>query len=233
MANERILIFEAPWPDDISQTQATREIYSSAQTLLSVSSQPVRIIQRPLLTTYLDDLKLFVNLACNRYGLNIVIFSTHGSYCRVKTGTKRKHRRQLMAFDGEINLSSTIRALEGELSRTLFILDACQTGTEVQSFRKATGALGAIGFSKKVDWIDSSIFVLALMLHFQEKEVFDRERKRTDLEVACSRAKDAVESMVEGTYESLAESLGVEYSFCPSMPVNARSRSARFHLVRV
>ncbi len=211
MANEKILILEAPWHDDIEKTQATREIYASAETLLHVDPQPVRMIQRPLVSvTYLDDIRNFVSLKCNQKGLNIIIFSAHGSHTLSR---RNKHRRKLTAFDGEVNISIDIRHLTGTLERSVIVLDACEVGKGVKSFRTTAGSLGAIGFKNNVDWIDSSVFILALLLNFQKSKVFHLTHARSSTQAIESRAKKTINEMLEGTYKSFKGPLGIEYSF--------------------
>ena len=51
MATEKVLTLEAPWSDGIEDTQATQDIYASAETLLRIGSEPVRIIHRPLISS--------------------------------------------------------------------------------------------------------------------------------------------------------------------------------------
>jgi len=214
MANEKILILEAPWSFTIADTSATREIYSSAETLLSIHPEPVRIIQRPLVsTTYLDDIKQFVSLECNKRGPNIVVLSSHGCHTLVLRGNAKKHRRELRGFDDSINISVEIRRLTDSLKRTIFILDACEVGENISSFREAAGAAGAVGFSETVDWIDSSVFVLALLLKFQSSGVFHMKRARTSTGVTTPKAEKVVQEMKLGPYKSLMKSLSVQYSF--------------------
>ena len=96
MANEKVLILEAPWSDDIEDTQATRDIYASAETLLRIGTNPVRIISRPLIsTTYAQDIEQFVDLDCNRRGPNVVVLSAHGKVVKRNLGS-----------DGESNANS-------------------------------------------------------------------------------------------------------------------------------
>jgi hypothetical protein len=211
MPYNKILILEAPWSDNIEDTRATGEIYSSAETLLSIHSKPVRIIQRPLVsTTYLKDIGAFVDLECNQRGPNVVILSGHGAHSLVRGS---KHRREMFALDDKIKISQKIRILRDKLVRTIFILDACEIGTDIESFREAAGALGAIGFASEVNWIDSSIFILALLLRFQEEEVYNPCRARRATETAKHKAERVVDEMIKGTYKSLAKSLRVNYSF--------------------
>jgi DNA helicase HerA-like ATPase len=209
MAYEKLLILESAWSDDIADSRETREIYASLETLLSLQDDPMRIIQRPLISSrYIDDINQFVSLESNRKGPNVVVLSAHGSYdSNFDNKGKLKHTRQLTAWDGDVNISRDIRKIEGNLSRTIFVLDACEIGTEIKSFRAASGALGIIGFSESVDWIDSSVFVLALLLRLQKSGVFQMERARPE------RPKNILDEMRNGHYKSLMDSLKVEYAF--------------------
>lgn len=208
MANEKILIFESAWSERIEDTRSTHEIYSSAETLLGLGPSPVRIIQRPLVSsTYLEDIEKFITLECNKKGLNIIIFSTHGYHTKTKTG---KHRRELESFDQEIiDISAEIRNVKGKLSRTIIVLDSCEVGKSMKSFRAAAQSMGAIGFTEDVGWVDSSVFILALLLNFQEAGVFDKKQRKASL----SRAKRVIDDMLASTYSSLRVSLGIDSSF--------------------
>ena len=211
MANEKILILDAPWSNDIEDTQATRDIYSSAGTLLRLGLKPIRIIQRPLVSaTYMDDIEKFVDLDCNQKGPNLIIFSAHGSLTRLTMNTIR---RELTAFDGDINISVHIRRLRKKLERTIFILDSCKVGTNVKSFCKAANSLGAIGFAEDVDWVDSSVFILALLLHFQKKGIFHLKRARSRTRKTEPKTEETIREMLEGTYKSFKKPLGIEYFF--------------------
>lgn len=210
MPNEKILIFEAAWFDMIQDTKSTREIYSSAETLLGLSPSPIRIIQRPLVSsTYLEDIEKFTGLECNKRGLNVIIFSAHGSHTKTRRG---RHLRKLKAFDKEIIISGEIGKVSRKLGRTIIVLDSCKVGKSVKSFRAAAGSMGAIGFTKDVDWVDSSVFILALLLNFQEAGVFDLKTKKA----ALSKAKKTTECMLVGTYKSFRSSLGIVRSFVPT-----------------
>ena len=211
MASEKILILEAPWSHNIEETQATRDIYTSAETLLRVGPQPIRIIQRPLVsTTYLDDIKQFVELECNQAGLNIVIFSAHGSHTLLEENI---HRRELDAFDGSINISKEIRRIKEKLRRTIIVLDSCEVGQKVASFRRASGSLAAIGFTKGADWIDSSVFILALLLRFQEDEIFYSEDVLESTAELASGPRETLKEMLKGPYKLFKRHLGIESSF--------------------
>lgn len=204
MANEKILILESPWSDEIDDTQSTREIYTSAETLLRIGPRPIRIIQRPLVSSlYLDDIRNFVRLECNKNSPNVIIFSAHGSK---NLTSKDKIRRVLTAFDGEINISKDIRTLSEVLDRSIIILDSCGVGDNIKSFRSAAGALAVIGFKEEVDWIDSSVFVLALLLYFDHYDILNRNSKWK------KSLRNVIEEMLSGAYKSFLEPLGIEYS---------------------
>lgn len=169
--NEKVLILEANWAEEddnyISDSRSTSKIYSSLETLLSLHNEPIQIIQRPLLKCrFNDDIEQFVNLEANKKGVNVVVLSAHGNKKTRTKGKKTIHSRKISAIDGEINLSKKIRNLSTKLDRTIFVLDSCEIGGSLVSFRKASGALGVIGFSEEVDWIDSAVFILALLLKY-------------------------------------------------------------------
>ena len=211
MANDKILILEAPWSNAIEDTQATRDIYSSAETLCRLGPEPIRIIQRPLVsTTYLIDIRKFVSLECNRRGPNFIIFSAHGSHMLSK---RNKNRRKLRAFDQVINLSKDIQDLKRQLKHTVIILDSCEIGTNIKSFRKVSGARGVIGFANDVDWVDSSVFILALILNFHEAGVFHLQKDRSSTRITTPKTEKVVEKMLNGTYRSFGKSLAVKYCF--------------------
>ena len=130
MANEKVLILEAPWSDDIEDTQATRDIYASAETLLRIGANPVRIISRPLIsTTHVQDIEKFVDLDCNKRGPNVIALSAHGrALNRRARGQRLRIKRQLEAFDGKINISKGIRPLQEKLTRSIFVLDSRSVG---------------------------------------------------------------------------------------------------------
>jgi len=209
VAHEKILILESTWASEsdnyISDSRSTARIYLSFESLLSLHDIPVFAVHRPLLAgRYIEDIRQFVSLPANARQMNIVILSAHGSFTRVQKGDRKVNRRRLHAIDGEIKLSRDIHDLKGELKRTVFILDACDVGARVEEFRSAAGALGVIGFSQSVDWADSAVFVLALLLHIQSRGVFQESESATDA------IKNLVDELRQGTYRSLADSLGLE-----------------------
>lgn len=213
MAYEKILILESSWATNdgnyIKDSRSTSEIYSSFQSILSVQEIPVFAITRPLLAMrFRDDIFQFVSLPSNERGPNFVILSAHGYHT---FSDKRKHRRVLGAIDGEINISFEIIHLvknhENPLKRTIFILDSCTVGEGIRAFLRASGALGVIGFSEAAEWIDSSVFILALLLKFQQEGVFQMKR------VSPTRPNQVLQQMKQGVYQSLVNSLGVEDAF--------------------
>lgn len=212
MAFEKILILESSWAEQeehyISDSRSTSRIYGGFEAVLSVHDKPVFTVVRPLLKSrYLSDIEQFITLQANRKGPNIIILSAHGRHELVKKRDKRKHRRILEAIDGKINLSKGIRKLSSQLNRTIFLLDACWVGTNVESFRKASGALGVIGYSEEVDWVDSSAFILALLMNYQKGGIFQMQR------VSPVKPQKVLGRMRNGAYKSLMEELGVEYNF--------------------
>ena len=214
MAFEKLLILESSWSQDITDSRTTKEVYTSLQTLLSLQDEPIRIIQRPLISkTYISDIEKFVELDANQKGPNIIILSAHGSYNDVGKKGKVVHRRELQAFDKKINLSRDIRKISEKIQRTIFILDACEIGEGIASFLKASKALGVIGFTESVDWIDSSVFILALLLKFQQNGVFHLQRARKSTDFITPLPEKVLMEMKDGKYKLLAKSLGLKYKF--------------------
>ena len=212
MGYEKLLILESTWAteadDYIRDSRSTARIYLSFESLLSLHDEPVLAIHRPLLAArYLSDIGQFLGLPSNRRGPNVIILSAHGSFREERKGRRVVNRRRLHAIDGVLKLSKDIHSLRGRLGRTVFVLDACDIGTRVAAFRAAAGALGAIGFSKAVDWIDSATFILAVLLRFQDEGVFQMRRS------SAKKPASVLAAMAEGPYRSLAKELGLEVSF--------------------
>ena len=214
MAFEKLLILESMWSDDITDSRTTKEVYTSLQTLLSLHDDPIRIIQRPLISKiYIDDMVKFVSLDANQKGPNVIILSAHGAYSYIDRKGSKKNRRELEAFDKTINISIDIREISEQLQRTIFILDACEVGENIQSFLKASNALGVVGFKNNVNWIDSSVFILALLLKFQEGGVFHLKRACTRTKNQIPMPEKIINEMKNELYSPLMKSLGVAYKF--------------------
>ena len=221
MANEKVLILEAPWSGHIEDTQATRDIYVSAEMLLRSGAKPARVIHRPLISaTYKDDIGQFVELDCNQRGPNVIVLSAHGEVVRTtvvkkqtSVGRRVFRQRRLTAFDAEINLSRDIRSLHDKLSRSIVVLDACELGVTLNDFREISGALAAVGFANEVDWVDSSMFVLAMLFKLHQGGVLSLKRATQSTEARRSRVENVIRAMIDGPYASMAKSLGVRTAF--------------------
>ena len=205
--NEKLLILESNWADAeanyLLDSRSVSQIYGSIEKLLSVGDHPLSIIQRPLLKCrFAKDLEQFVSLESNKRGINVVILCGHGWINRGHSIS-----RQLTAIDGEINLSVEIRKLKEKLGRTIIVLDSCSVGEKVKSFRAASGALGVIGFARDVNWVDSAVFILAVLCHFHQEGVFFMQKK------SAVRPKRVMERLHASHYGSFFEELGVEYAF--------------------
>jgi hypothetical protein len=212
VAYEKLLILESTWAaedaDYIRDSRSAARIYLSFGSLLSLHDEPVFAIHRPLLAgRYLSDIEQFVGLPSNKTGPNLIILSAHGSFQHRRKGHRLVNRRRLHAIDGEVKLSKDIHSLRGKLQRTIFVLDSCDIGARVASFQKAAGALGAIGFSKAIDWVDSAVFILAILLRFQEEGVFQMRGSR------AKKPATVLANMAKGPYRSLAKELGLEFAF--------------------
>ena len=212
MAFEKILILESSWAESddryVADSRSTSKIYSGIESLLSIHDKPVFSINRPLLKDYyISHIEQFIKLPSNKKGINVIVLSAHGSHELIEKGDRSVHRRILKAIDGDINISKDIRKLSKKLNKSIFILDACNVGVNSESFREASCALGVIGFSEATDWIDSSVFILALLLKFQAKGIYNRSNISRDL------PDRILKTMESGSYRSLFEKLGVNYSF--------------------
>ncbi len=217
MAFEKILILESRWGDDIADTRSTTVIYRSLEALLSLHEKPVRIISLPLIKSYQDDISGFVSLESNRRGPNVIIISAHGRYRsrRKKHGTAGS--RLVEGFDSPLNLSADFwkhyRLNPERLKRSIFILDSCEIGKSIKVFLKISGAYGVIGFDREVDWIDSTVFIFALLSKYQERGVFQLERTRLNNGWQTPLPERILEEMEDGAYSTIMDELGVRYEF--------------------
>jgi len=108
-------------------------------------------VVRPLLNCrFPRDIEEFVGLPCNKKGVNVVILAGHGRHEWIDSKERRIHRRTIKAIDAEIRIGQNIRSISDKLKRTIFILDSCEIGKGADSFRKAAGALGVLGFATPV-----------------------------------------------------------------------------------
>lgn len=137
------------------------------------------------------------------------------SISRFQIRNRRFISRKIKAFDGKINLSTNIRSIQAHLKRSIIILDSCLVGGNAKSFYRASKAAGVVGFSEKVDWIDSTVFILALLLRYRNDKVMELERINRTTAKRVSRPQKVLEEMTNGPYKSLAKSLGVESYFGP------------------
>lgn len=218
MSYEKLLILESKWSDEITDTRSSTEIYTSIESLLSLQEDPARIINRPLLSSlYLEDINQFVSLKANETGPNIIVLAAHGNHTTIKRGGKTVNRRVLDGYDAEIHLSTDmqkyVKKYGDNLKRSIFILDSCQIGTNVSGFLNVSKAYGVVGFSKNVDWIDSAVFTLALLLKFQQKGVFQLKRARKSNGNQVPMPEKIIQGMKSGFYSPLMDALGVEYKF--------------------
>jgi len=207
----RILILESNWSEDedyLTDARNASTLYSAIQMMTSGTGYPIVPITRPLLAErFTEDLRSFASLSSA--GPNLVVLSGHGRLDKLRRKGGVRNRRVLLGYDGEINISTEVRELarEGALGRTIFLLDSCEVGESPEGFRKAAQALGVIGFdSDGVDWVDSAVFIVALLLKFAEHGVFHMGR-------VGKRHRHVYEELVGGPYSGLAESLGASASF--------------------
>lgn len=213
MAHEKILILESTWAEEadeyLTDTSSSSRVYRALEVMTSTQDHPITTVVRPLLRARFErDLRGFAQLPANSGGNNVVVLCGHGRLDEVKGGKRKKkvkRRRVLEAYDGDLDLDKGMKALaeDGVLERSIIILDSCDVGDSPKKFRRKCGALGVIAFQETVDWTDSSVFVLGLLLHFMEDGVFHLKRR------SSARPRRALESMMDGAYGSMAKALGV------------------------
>ena len=143
------------------------------------------------------------------------MLSAHGKFDIRKRGSKPKLviQRRLTAFDGEVDVGRGVRPLKEKLARSVIVLDACKLGLTLSNVRVLSGALGVVGFAEEVDWVDSSMFVLAMLFKLHQEDVFNLKRARRSTDVKRSRAETVISDMIEGPYASMKDSLGVRTAF--------------------
>ncbi len=73
--------------------------------------------------------------------------------------------------------------------------------------------LAVLGFADEVDWIDSSMFVLAVLFKLHQQKVLHLKRARASTDVTLSRAERVLTDMIDGPYASMAKALGVRTAF--------------------
>ena len=99
------------------------------------------------------------------------------------------------------------------LVNSIFVLDSCAVGFEIHKFRKPHDIFGCIGFDDDADWIDSTIFILALLAKMASRNLFVRSPGYSHVEL--------LEEMQQGAYAELMKMLGVSFDFSKSQPLPA------------
>ncbi len=199
------LILEGSWaeePDYLTDSRSTATLYTALEDLLSLGGTHIRLIHRPLLKhRFVQDIRDFVRLTEKQSGGTVIILSGHGARIRTKKG---RRRRVLQALDGKLNLSVEIKQVNDVLRKTVLILDSCEVGESLHLFQGAANALAVIGFTQSVDWVDSTVFILAFLNKLDDAGYFSA-RKRV-----APAAKKAIGEMWKKPYAALGEHLGAE-----------------------
>lgn len=203
-----VLILEGNWGEDyatyLTDSRSTSRLYTALEDLLSLK-QPLKFIQRPLLNSrFVQDIQNFITLTENQEGGTVIILSAHGE--RIETDDGRTRKRVLNALDGSLNLSLQIKGVR-DLGRTILILDSCEVGEGLKSFQKIAKALAVVGFGKSVNWIDSTLFVLALLDKLNQNGYFSNKAEIDKV------AKKAIEKMWKNPYLELTKTLEAEKEF--------------------
>lgn len=202
----RVLILEGNWGEDettyLTDSRSTSRLYTALEDLLSLGSKPVQFIQRPLLASrFAQDIRSFVSLTKFQRGGTVIILSAHGSRRKTRTGKKR---RILQALDGKLNLSRQIKDVGDVLGKTILVLDSCEIGEKLELFQRVAKALAIIGFTQDVGWVESAVFILALLDKLDDYKYFSNAAGIRDA------ATGAINAMWRAPYKSLAEHLGAE-----------------------
>jgi hypothetical protein len=206
-----VLILEGNWGQDdrtyLTDSRSTSRLYAALEDLMFLRARergkrPVRFIQRPLLACrFADDIKDFVSLNKDQGRGTVIILSAHGSRRRTVTGKKR---RMLQALDGRLNLSVQIKDVGDVLDKTILVLDSCEIGEKLELFQKVARALAVIGFRHDVDWVESALFILALLDKLDKYRYFSDEAKIRHAAIT------AINAMWRIPYRSLADHLEAE-----------------------
>ncbi len=223
MANEKLLLLESQWRatprSPPSEFRSAARLYASLDRLLPVSAEPARCRQAALRRTdWREQIKIFTGSEWNRRGPNLVVLSSHGWS---PSAGSPLDGYWLAADDGLIDLDRELAELKGALKRSLVLLDACHLGDDPERLRASADALGVIGFQGRVNWLASSVFMLALLRRFLQAGVF--QARRADMR----RPRAVLRAMLDGEYARLAEQLGVQYSFRSSSTARANCPPTR------
>jgi hypothetical protein len=204
----QVLILEGNWGEDeaayLTDSRSTSRLYAALEDLLSLGSKPVKFIQRPLLNRrFTKDIRNFISLTKNQSKGTVIILSAHGSRRKTEEGKKR---RVLRAFDGKLNLSLKIKEVGDTLGNTILVLDSCEIGQKLELFQRVAKALAVIGFRQDVGWVESAVFILALLDKLDDYNYFYFSNE-TEIRHAATAA---INAMWDVPYKSLAEHLGAE-----------------------
>ncbi len=226
----KILMFEAPWENNIIWNPSAYEIYRSIGAL-PFSEQ---IISRPLISTSqcMEDIDNFLSLDENKSGANIIIFAGHGSDVNIQRDDDEEiENKKIIQGFGEVieltNLEQFALKTRGNLARSILILDSCFLGRDIESFRDTIGAFGVIGYTKEIEWVDSGIFTFVMLCKFNTEmdDNFKNIFEKNTTGGATTFPKLILDNMYygdsddedepHGVYASLMCELGVDYSFKP------------------
>lgn len=204
LKNEKILILEAEWCTEERKppfkTRSAAKLYAAFGNTPASDRCAPRCASKPLrAATYRHEIQQFLALPTNQRGVNIIILSSHGHY--------QPFSRWLGTLDGHIELSLELPSLATLLKRSLLILDSCHIGQTLEELHTASKALGIVGFSGKVDWLASSIFIIALLRRLQQAGVFQLQRR------SVTRVRNTLLAMQQDSYQQLMNDLGVVFAF--------------------
>ena len=158
------------------------------------------MIYRPLISsTFVEDIKKFINLDCNRHGVNLIIFSAHG---RVDDWADEPEMTRIMkAFDGEIDFGREMRKLKGKLSGSIIFLDVCNSAEDLFGLYPDTGALGILGFVQDTNWSEAPVFLLTLLTDLYQGGALDHVSEEKYSNEKRSDVVELIQKMISKTYK--------------------------------
>jgi hypothetical protein len=179
----KLLILEGEWQH--AQAHSSGHLYARV-----CAGQA---LQAPLRLDWAQTARAFTALAENRRGVNCIIISTHAS------------SEAFATLDGSALL--TTLAASVDLRRTLLLLDSCHAGARAAELRATSGALAVIGFATEVDWLASSVFILALLRYWHRSGVFTLRR------CSATRPRQGFAALAHGSYQQMMTKLQVRACF--------------------
>ncbi|MDM8545598.1 hypothetical protein QUF61_03800 [Candidatus Venteria ishoeyi] len=189
---QKILLLESNWLPQESRLLA--DVY---QRVLPADLMQTQALMADSCQQVLLD---FIRHPARQRGPHLIILSAHAQY-----GDKREC--WFRGGDSRFDLNVVLKALRGQLKRSILLLDACFVGQDVQRLQQNCGALGVIGFAGPINWTASSIFNMALLRQWQAAGLWQMQR--------CSprRPEKVIQIMQQQVYKVMMQQLQVNFTF--------------------